>query len=146
MKTFCLLVVALISFISIVAQERKDTIYRFGNDSMLCSVSEDSRKNPDRVFTMVEQPPVFPGGQSVWEKYIAENFKRIPYYKGIVEVWFIVDLDGTTSRFQIIRPSGLSSADRASIINFFKSAGNWYPARQNGFCVRAWNRVEIKNQ
>ncbi len=145
MRTLCLIAFTLFSFTSIVAQERKDTMYRFGSDSMLCSVSEDSRKSPDQVFTKVQQPPIFPGGQSAWEKYVASNFNRIRNYKGIVEVWFIVDLDGTTSKFQIIRPSGLSSADQESILLFFKTTGKWYPARQNGYCVRAWNRVEIKN-
>lgn len=145
MKNFCLISFAIFSFTSIIAQERKDTIYRFGRDSMLCSISEDSRKSPDQVFTKVEQPPIFPGGESAWGKYVAKNFNRIQNYKGVVEVWFIVDLDGSTSRFQIIQPAGLSSADKESIVLFFKSTGKWYPARQNGYCVRAWNRIEIKN-
>lgn len=145
MRTLFIIVIALSNFMLLTAQERRDTIYRFADDSLVCAVSQSSKDSPEMVFTKVEQLPVFPGGQSAWEKYVANNFKRIPYYKGIVEVWFIVDLDGTTRQFQIIRPTGLSSADREAILLFFKSTGKWYPARQNGYCVRAWNRVEIKN-
>lgn len=143
MKVYFVTVIAFFSATILAAQERKDTTYRFANDSMICSVSKEGRT--DIVFTKVQEPPVFPGGQTVWKKYVENNFKPVSNYRGIIEVWFIVELDGTCSSIQIIAPSGLPQTEQKSILQFFSNSGKWYPARQNGYCVRAWNRIQINN-
>lgn len=123
------------------AQGTADTVYKFGMDSMICKISADAF--PNSVFTKVEIPPQFPGGEVAWKRYASEYFKKPKHYEGLVEVWFIVGLDGSTSRFQIIAPRGLTYKEEDKLISFFKNSGKWYPAKQNGYCVVAWNRIKI---
>ncbi len=61
MKSLILTYLFLIFYNSIFGQNNRDTVYRFGNDSMICKVSNDI--TPEMVFTKVEVPPHFPGGE-----------------------------------------------------------------------------------
>lgn len=141
-------IIYLLAFITcccnlLTAQQRKDTIYRFVNDSMICSVSEDSRKSPGQIFTKVEQPAIYPGGSKVWNEYVNKEFKKPLGYNGLVWIQFRVELDGSLNGFQVLIPTKVGEEYEKYVGQFFLKGGKWFPARQNGYCVRSWHRIEF---
>ncbi len=122
------------------AQKAVDTVYRFGMDSMICKVSE--MHDPTIVFTKAEVPPQFPGGETAWKNYFTEKFKGLKS-GDMIEVQFIVELDGTINSVQILSPADLTTKEEKKVIDFIKESGKWFPAKQNGYCVRSWKRVRF---
>lgn len=91
-----------------------------------------------QVFTVVEQMPVFPGGDNALRRVLAS----IPYpqaaierdIEGIVYVKFIVDETG-----QVTDATIMKGADRLlneAALNFVWTMPRWTPGRQNGVPVK----------
>ncbi|HSK13140.1 MAG TPA: TonB family protein, partial [Phnomibacter sp.] len=94
-------------------------------------VEEDYNK----VFTKVENPAEFPGGQSEWTRYLQKNL-RYPDNaidngtQGVVRVQFIVDREGNISEVQALNDPGDGLAEEA--VRIIKKGPKWKPAEQNG--------------
>jgi protein TonB len=94
-------------------------------------VEEDYTK----VFTKVENPAEFPGGQSEWIRYLQKNL-RYPEQaiengtQGVVRVQFIVDREGNISEVQALNDPGDGLAEEA--VRIIKKGPKWRPAEQNG--------------
>ncbi len=94
----------------------------------------------NKVFTVVEQQPEFPGGQGAMYKWIGENLKypseaRSNGLQGKVIMQFTVEKDGSISSVKIIRDGvGGGSGDEAARV--VKKMPRWKPGRQNGKSVR----------
>lgn len=140
MKNILLTLLLSGGFLFSVAQKSADTVYRFRMDSMICKISENH--DPTTVFTKTEIPPQFPGGETAWKEYFTEKFKGLKS-GDMVEVQFIVELDGTTNSVQVLTPSYLTKKEEKVIVDFIKESGRWFPAKQNGYCVRSWKRVRF---
>jgi len=89
----------------------------------------------EKVFTKVENPAEFPGGQSEWTRYLNKNL-RYPDdaidngTQGVVRVQFIVDKEGNISEVQALNDPGDGLADEA--VRIIKKGPKWRPAEQNG--------------
>jgi protein TonB len=89
----------------------------------------------DKVFTKVENPAEFPGGQSEWTRYLQKNL-RYPDNaidngtQGVVRVQFIVDREGNISEVQALNDPGDGLAEEA--VRIIKKGPKWKPAEQNG--------------
>jgi len=89
----------------------------------------------DKVFTKVENPAEFPGGQSEWTRYLQKNL-RYPDgaidngTQGVVRVQFIVDREGNISEVQSLNDPGDGLAEEA--VRIIKKGPKWKPAEQNG--------------
>ena len=89
----------------------------------------------DKVFTKVENPAEFPGGQSEWTRYLQKNL-RYPDMaidngtQGVVRVQFIVDREGNISEVQALNDPGDGLAEEA--VRIIKRGPKWKPAEQNG--------------
>ncbi len=89
----------------------------------------------DKVFTKVENPAEFPGGQSEWTRYLQKNL-RYPDEaidngtQGVVRVQFIVDREGNISEVQSLNDPGDGLAEEA--VRIIKKGPKWKPAEQNG--------------
>jgi len=94
-------------------------------------VEEDYNK----VFTKVENPAEFPGGQSEWTRYLQKNL-RYPDNaidngtQGVVRVQFVVDREGNISEVQALNDPGDGLSDEA--VRIIKKGPKWKPAEQNG--------------
>jgi outer membrane biosynthesis protein TonB len=98
-------------------------------------------KNPERVFTKVEQPASFPGGVAKWVQYIQKaimeninDFDDEDYGTCIVK--FIVDENGNVSNVEATTMKGTHLARTA--VNAIQRGPNWVPATQNGHKVNAY--------
>ncbi len=89
----------------------------------------------DKVFTKVENPAEFPGGQGEWTRYLQKNL-RYPDNaidngtQGVVRVQFIVDREGNISEVQALNDPGDGLAEEA--VRIIKKGPKWKPAEQNG--------------
>ncbi len=91
------------------------------------------------IFTLVEEMPSFPGGETERNKFLAEN---IVYPKqaaengiqGTVYTSFIVNSDGKIEDVKILRGIGGGCDEEA--LRVVKLMPRWKPGRQNGKTVR----------
>jgi len=143
MKAHLLTFLFSLFFISIFGQGKKDTVYHFGNDSMVYKVSDDIFYK-ESVFVKADTLPSYPGGAKAWQEYEKNNFQKSVGFSGSLTIQFIVELDGTLSNISILWPKGFTNVYNKFIENFMLKGGNWFPAKQNGYVVRCYKRITIK--
>ena len=106
-------------------------------------VGEDSTAAP---YTIVEQMPEYPGGETALRKYLSASVKypRIATENGVqgkVYVNFVVDKNGSISNVKVIR--GVDSALDQEAVRVIKMMPKWIPGKQNGETVRVSYTVPI---
>ena len=94
-------------------------------------------ENYDKVFTKVQIPAKFPGGQAAWLKYLQQNLNRdLPVEKGAPpgkytdSLTFIVDKKGTISKVKSLNDPGFGTKEES--LRVFTMMPKWKPALQNG--------------
>ena len=98
------------------------------------------------IFVIVDQPTEFPGGQSKFKEYVANNLRH-PTKKekhGKIYVMFVIDTTGQvlTSKTKILRPKNETLSEEihklydTEIIRVVNESPAWIPAQQRGKRVR----------
>ena len=100
--------------------------------------------DPDKVFTIVQQRPIFPGDINKW---LAENIKypddaKKNNIQGTVYAEFIVEKDGSTSNVKVMR--GVNKLLDDESVRVLSTMPKWKPGEQNGHSVRVEYMVPIK--
>lgn len=100
----------------------------------------------DKVFDIVEQQPLFPGGPAALIKYLSENTKypvvaQENGVQGRVTVQFVVEKDGSISDVHVLR--GVDPSLDKEAVRVVKSMPRWTPGKQNGITVRVNYRVPV---
>ena len=100
----------------------------------------------EKVYTVVEQMPQFPGGEAALMSSIAQNLKYpvIAQENGIqgkVIVRFLVEKDGSISKVEVVR--SLDPACDKEAIRLIRSLPKFIPAKQNGVNVAVWYTLPI---
>lgn len=88
-----------------------------------------------KVFSFVEQQPVFPGGMAEMNNFIRENLKYPEEAKksgieGLVVVQFVVDRNGKVLDPAIVKPLGAGTDEE--VLRLVKSFPDFEPAKQKG--------------
>jgi len=133
----------------LVKAYKKKTI-AFGNNPKSIKEQEQasvSGSNTDynKIFTLVEIEPAFPGGEAAWVKFLTTNMsypkdamdKKI---KGKVIVRFIVNKDGSLRNIEALEGPELLTPEAIRLITVSKK---WLPAIQNGIRVSAYCQQAI---
>jgi hypothetical protein len=105
-------------------------------DVQLEELKQDKEKH-DKVFTKVEQPAKFPGGEEAWKRYLARNLNtKVAASKGVytVNVKFIVNEDGSINNVSAEVPKDCQECGQEAI-KLIKKGPKWEPAVQNGRTV-----------
>jgi protein TonB len=102
-------------------------------------VEEEKEEEEQKIFTIVENDPEFPGGMDALYKYLAENIKypqlaRDNGITGKVFVTFVVERDGSIANVKLLRDIGGGCG--AEAIRVVKSMPKWNPGKQRGKAVR----------
>lgn len=110
-------------------------------------VIEEEEVEEEQIFTIVEDQPAFPGGQSALMKYLQENLKyptmaREAGIQGTVFVTFVVEKDGSITDVRILRGVGGGLDEEA--IRVVESMPSWTPGRQRGQAVRVQFNLPIR--
>ena len=101
----------------------------------------------DEPFTIVEEPPVFPGGETSLRAYIA---KRVVYpsvarengIQGTVFLRFEVTKFGTIGKIEIFNKDEDEILKKASV-DVIKNLSKFKPGMQNGQKVNVWLSIPI---
>ncbi len=100
----------------------------------------------EKVYTVIEQMPQFPGGETELMNIISKNlqYPKIAQENGIqgkVILRFMVDKDGTVKKVEIIRSLDPSCDKEA--IRIVKALPKFIPGKQNGVNVAVWYTMPI---
>ena len=99
-----------------------------------------------KIFTVVEQMPMFPGGDPALMGYLRDNihYPTVAAENGVqgrVVVGFVVERDGSITDVNVLR-SVDPSLDREAM-RVVKSMPRWQPGKQNGSAVRVKYQVPV---
>jgi protein TonB len=100
----------------------------------------------DKVYTVIEQMPQFPGGESELLAYISKNIKYpvIAQENGIqgkVTVRFVVTKTGMVDKVEVLR--SLDPACDKEAIRVVKTLPRFIPGKQNGVNVSVWYTLPV---
>jgi len=98
-------------------------------------------------FTVVEEPPSYPGGEEARISYLQQNIKYPEEAKelgiqGKIFMTFFVEVDGTITDVRVLRGIGGGCDEEA--IRVIKSMPKWNPGKQKGISVRVLFNLPIK--
>lgn len=88
-------------------------------------------------FEIVENQPIFPGGNNEFIKFVGKNFKTPEdenFSGGILKVTFVIETNGTISDIKIINDLGSGTA--TEIKRVLSLCPKWTPGDQEGKTVR----------
>ena len=99
-----------------------------------------------KIFTVVEQMPMFPGGDGALMSYLSSNihYPTVAAENGVqgrVVVGFVVERDGSITDVNVLR-SVDPSLDREAM-RVVKGMPKWTPGKQNGSAVRVKYQVPV---
>jgi TonB family protein len=109
------------------------------------TVSPESSE--DAIFTVVENPPSFPGGDEARIRFLLENISypseaREAGLQGTVFISFVVEKDGSISDAKVLR--GVAESLDAEALRVIKAMPNWNPGTQRGEHVRVQYNMPIR--
>jgi protein TonB len=133
----------------------KDTLSKHNKDSLdnklagsggAKSKAEAEVEDP-MPFTIVEDKPLYPGGQDAMLKFLGDNLKYPKIAKeagilGVVIVQFIIEKDGTVGEVKIVR--GLGGGCNEEAIRVVSMMPKWTPGRQRGKAVKVTFHIPLK--
>jgi protein TonB len=110
------------------------------------AVNTEVEEDNNRVFTVVEQQPEFPGGEEELFRYLSKNINyptmaRENGITGRVVVTFVVGSDGDINNIQVIRPIGGGCDEEA--VRVVKKMPRWKAGKQNGKSVNVQFNLPI---
>ncbi len=107
---------------------------------------EPPKHEENKIFTVVEQMPMYPGGDAALMQYLSSNIKYPTVaaengVQGRVVVGFVVEKDGSITDVNVMR-SVDPSLDREAM-RVVKNMPRWTPGKQNGSAVRVKYQVPV---
>lgn len=107
---------------------------------------QKGRRGGNEIFTVVEHPASFPGGEKAFSSYLLKNIQypqeaRNMKIQGKVDLTFVVEKDGSLSSIKVVH--GLGSGCDQEAVRVLKASPKWRPARQKGRIVRQQYNLPI---
>lgn len=104
------------------------------------------KKDNEPIFTTVEEPAKYPGGDETLKKFIDENIEYPTQaikdnISGTVFVQIIIEKDGSISDVKVLRGIGGGCDEEA--VRVISKMPNWIPAKQKGIPVRSFYIIPI---
>lgn len=143
------------------AQEARAKMGEFnfqGNDETSTNIKSDKKQLGDvasggggegeaKVFTYVEQMPVFPGGEAALQRYIHDHLKYPQVSleegtQGTVMLRFVVNENGSVGDVQILKSLDTYCDREAKRV--VQSLPRFTPGRQQGKPVKVWFQFPIR--
>jgi TonB family protein len=123
------------------------------NNKIIWKLSNENReqvvkeKPKAEIFTVVEEPPQFPGGDEAVDQFLRQNIKysqeaRELGIQGKVYLTYVVETDGSLSDIKVVR--GLGGGCDEEAIRVVKSMPAWRPGMQRGNPVRVQYNLPVR--
>ncbi len=105
----------------------------------LTTIAQNQTDNDTTIYSVVDEMPQFPGGDSAMVAYLTHNlhYPQTEKEKGIqgkVFVGFVVEKDGIISNVEVKK--GIGEECDAEAVRVIKEMPTWNPGKQNSECVR----------
>jgi TonB family protein len=117
-------------------------------DGAICyDVKNSSNVDTTKIYTVIEQMPQFPGGESAMLEFISKNKIHQPItqcYNGIqgrVTCRFVVERDGSVSNIEVIR--SLDPDCDKEAVRILKLLPKFIPGKQNGKTARVYYTLPV---
>ncbi|GAB2986417.1 M56 family metallopeptidase [Mucilaginibacter puniceus] len=109
------------------------------------STFRDTSKD-DRIFTVLEIQPKFPGGTQNFLQYMAANIRypaddRKNNVTGRVVLQFVVEKDGSLTNIKVVRSPSAAMGQEA--VRVLSNSPKWEPGKQGGSAVRAQFTIPV---
>jgi periplasmic protein TonB len=133
--------------ISIDAEADESTQVDEYKSNTVIQQEDESEVKEQEIFLVVENVPVFPGGDLAMKKFLMDNI-RYPVManqsgiQGTVHVTFVVERDGSVTDVRILRGIGGGCDEEA--LRVVRNMPRWEPGRQRGKPVRVQYHMPIK--
>ncbi|NCA80999.1 MAG: energy transducer TonB, partial [Sphingobacteriia bacterium] len=110
-------------------------------------VVEEKEVVEAEIFTVVEENPMFPGGDEARMNFLRENIKypqmaRESGIQGTVYVTFVVEPSGNITNIKILRGIGGGCDEEA--LRVVRQMPKWKPGKQRGKSVRVQFNMPIR--
>lgn len=139
-------------YLDIPIEYRKNNSFSIGDFHALSAERDDidikhKSGGNSLLFTIVEEMPVFPGGEQELFRFLSENIKypalaKENNIKGVVYVSFIVEVTGCISNVKIIK--GVHPSIDNESLRVVRAMPKWKPGFQNGSPVRVSFNLPIR--
>ena len=146
MKCLLIVLTQLLVFAG-VAQTKMDTksVDLFDSDKP-APAKKEKKASPD-FFTIVEDMPVYPGGQTAFFEYITSNVKypaeaRKKGITGVVYVSYIVNTVGEVQNVRVVR--GVDPLLDKEAVRVVKSLKGYSPGKQRGKAVNVQFTLPVR--
>jgi protein TonB len=121
-----------------VKETQVSTVTQEGSKDIIDVPTDPVVVEEEKVFTVVEEMPTFPGGEEQLFKYLRNNIKfpavaRENGIQGRVFVTFVVDKDGKVKDAKILRGIGGGCDEEA--LRVIRNMPDWKAGKQNGRAV-----------
>jgi hypothetical protein len=131
------LLISLLMGLQSYSQDFKDTTFSVGE--FTCTCKYNNNDDFKGIFYRSEKPAYYPGGEREWKKFVKKNIDKGFKGKDKVEVQFQVDRNCDLSEFELMTRSPAQKYQE--IVRVLKLSGKWFPAIQNGYCVKSYVRL-----
>jgi len=120
--------------------------YETGTVDIADVKSNVTQEVEERVYTVVEQMPKFPGGEDAMLSFIGQNLKspinaQVHGIQGKVIVRFLVERNGSISKVEVVRCLNPDCDKEA--IRVVRLLPKFTPGKQNGVPVAVWYTLPI---
>ncbi len=119
----------------------KDTTFVSGIHTCSCKFVVEGTADI-KPFDLNEKPAYYPGGGDAWEKFVKKNIDKKLKGKHEVEVHFEVAADGELSGFRLLNRAPNQKYEE--VVRLLRLSGKWFPAIQNGYCVKSIKRLKLE--
>ena len=114
--------------------------------SIVKEVEEEEVREEEKIFTVVETQPQFPGGEDSLYSFITTHLRypEVAKYNGIegkVFLTFVIETDGSITNVKILRDIGGGCGKEAKRV--VEMMPKWIPGKQNGKPVRVQYNLPV---
>ena len=125
----------------LLSQTSIDTTFSIRGNTCQCKLVTEGTAAV-KPFDLNEKPAYYPGGEDAWEKFVKKNIDKKLKGKHAVEVHFQVNEMGVLSDFRLLNRAANQKYEE--VVRLLRLSGNWFPAIQNGYCVKSVKRLVLE--
>ena len=105
---------------------------------------KDTTTNNSSTYSIVEEMPIFPGGEIELFKFLSKNLKAPNTLErgGIVYVTFVINKQGLIEQPKILR--GLTDECDTEVLRVLNLMPKWLPGKQRGVPVKVQYNLPIR--
>ncbi len=139
-KSFLLL--SLLTGLHTYSQDFRDTTFSVRGFTCQCKYNTiiEDKEDKNKIFYRAEESACYPGGENEWSRFMEKNLDtNLKGKKQIFSVEVIINKEGNLTYFRLVDKAKKNKYKEA--LRVLKMSGKWFPAIQNGYCVKSYHTI-----